>query len=239
LIPVETAHAICAIRGLRQGQSKAREPQEIQPVATDIVEKTLPHCPPVIRDMIRIQQLGGWRPQDIINLRSCDIDRSKTPWKYTPYTHKTKRRGKIRELAIGPRARAILTPYLMEKEDSPEDFIFSPIDSMKLVQAERRRNRKTKVQPSQQSRKKTTPKRSPGKQYTTSSYNRAINKACKKAGVPPWHPNQLRHTKLTEIREDYSPDCAQAVGGHSSVKTTEIYAKVSFDKAAKVMEEIG
>ena len=52
--------------------------------------------------------------------------------------------------------------------------------------------------------------------------------------------------KSAESREKYNPliaeyglEHAQAVLGHSSAKTTEIYARVNFDKAAAVMEEIG
>jgi len=63
--------------------------------------------------------------------------------------------------------------------------------------------------------------------------------AVKKAGVPHWTPNQLRHAGGTEVREKFGLEYAQAVLGHSSMNTTEIYAKVSFEKAAKVAKEIG
>ena len=254
-VPTDVVHAICLVRGLKRGRSKARAPEEVQPIADEIVQQTLPYCLPIIADMIQVQRLCGFRPQDVINLRSCDIDRSKTPWKYKPYTHKTQYRGKARELAIGPKARAILSPYIIEKAETPEAFLFSPADSMKLFRAEQRQNRKSKVQPSQRNRRKASPKRKPKEKYTTCSYNRAIDraitkynkdetKAAKKENrqpvvLPKWSPNQLRHSASTEIREKYGLDHAQAVMGHSSAKTTEIYAKVSFDKAAEVMEEIG
>ena len=44
---------------------------------------------------------------------------------------------------------------------------------------------------------------------------------------------------LTFIRDKYGLDYTQAVMGHASAKTTEIYAKVAFEKAAEVMREIG
>jgi len=239
LVSTEVVHAICLVRSLKEGRSRARAPEEVQPVADEIVQQTLPHCPPIVADMIQVQRLCGFRPQDVINLRGCDIDRSKTPWKYSPYTHKTKRRGKSRDLAIGPKARAILSPYIIENAETPETFLFSPADSVKLFHAEQRQNRKSKVQPSQRNRRKAIPKRKPKDQYTTCSYNRAIRRACEKAGIEPWTPNQLRHSAAEEVRDKYSLDHAQAVMGHASAKTTEIYAKVSFDKAAEVMEEIG
>jgi integrase len=63
--------------------------------------------------------------------------------------------------------------------------------------------------------------------------------ACKKAGVPQWTPNQLRHTAGTEIRNKYGIEYAQAALGHTDAKTTEIYAKASYEKAEKVAREIG
>ena len=64
-------------------------------------------------------------------------------------------------------------------------------------------------------------------------------RARRRAGVPHWTPNQLRHTALTELRERFGADVAQAVAGHRSAKTTEIYASPSAEKARKAMEQVG
>ena len=56
-------------------------------------------------------------------MRFCDIDRSGKIWKYAPYTHKTKHRGKIRLLAIGPKAQQILQPYFDQCLDA-DQFVF-------------------------------------------------------------------------------------------------------------------
>ena len=154
--------------------------------------------------MVRVQRFICGRPQDIHNMRPCDIDRSDEIWKYTPFTHKTKSRGKTRELPIGPKAQKILLPYLENCSD-PDQFVFP---------------------------------RPKAKNYDR-HYSNAIRNACKKAGVPPWTPNQLRHTGGTEVREKFGLDSAQAMLGHSSAQMTEIYAKVSYEKAAKVAKEIG
>ena len=140
------AHTYLALQGvdnLKAGRTKAREYNKIKPVDNVIVEKTLPFLPPIVADMVRVQQFCGMRPQDVRNLRSCDIDCSRDIWRYVPYTHKTEHKNKNHAVAIGPRAQAILTPYLMENESAPEDFLFSPQDTMTLQKIEKRRKRKT------------------------------------------------------------------------------------------------
>ncbi len=240
LVEAEILQPLLAVPNLKVGKTSAPEYDEIPPIEIELVEKTLPFLPQIVADMVRVQLYAGMRPQDVRNLRSCDIDRSREDvWKYSPYTHKTKNKGKTRELAIGPRAQAVLTPYLESKADTPEAFLFSPRDTVQMLQDERRKNRKSKVQPSQICRKRANPKSLPREQYSKDSYGQAVTRACEKAGVEPWSPNQLRHTTGSVVRDQYDLDHAQAVLGHSSAKTTEIYAKVSFEKAAEVMREIG
>ena len=239
IVPADILHALQAVDHLKAGRTNAREYKEVEPISDEILEKTIPHLPPVVADMVRVQRLCGMRPQDIRNMRSCDINRTGDVWKYTPFEHKTQHHGKTRVLPIGPRAQTILTPYLSKKADVPEAFLFSPQDTMRLQKIEKRQNRKTKVPPSQLNRSKTNPKRQAREQYDKHSYARAIARACKKAGVEAWKPNQLRHSAGTEVRDKYGLEYAQAVLGHANAKTTEIYAKVNFEKAAAVAREIG
>ena len=81
--------------------------------------------------------------------------------------------------------------------------------------------------------------KTPGQRYTKNNYHRAISLACKKAGIPHWAPNQLRHAAATEIRDDYDLEAVQVVLGHSSIKMAEHYAKKNMEKAAAVMREVG
>jgi len=239
LVEPEIFQALDAFENLKAGRTKAPEYNPVEPIDDETVDKTLPELPPVIADMVKIQRLAGLRPQDVCNMRACDIDRRGDPWIYRPFKHKTQYRGKVRILAIGPRAQAILLPYLERKADSPEFFLFSPKDSVQIINQEKRVRRKTKVQPSQRNRRKAKPKRTPHEQYTKDSYNRAIRRACIRLDIDIWSPNQLRHSAGTEIRDKYGLEYAQAVLGHSNAKTTEIYAAVNFEKAARVAREIG
>src|SRR4029077_17478728 len=96
-----------------------------------------------------------------------------------------------------PKAQAIITPFL--KTDL-HGYLFSPKESMEAVRAERRKNSNTPVRTEQARKRK--PKRQPGEHYHVSSYRQAVIKACRKAGVPEWHPHQLRHNMATEIRRE-------------------------------------
>ncbi len=244
LVPADVLHALQAVDNLKAGRTKAGEYEKVETVPDEIVDATLPFMQPVVRDMVQIQRLAGMRPQDVRNMRGCDIDRRGDVWVYKPFTHKNKHRKQERAIAIGPRAQAIITPYLIEKIDEPEACLFSPKDTQRLQKVEKRRKRKSlnkkgRVQPSQVSRAIPNPSRPPRDQYDKNSYNRAIYRASIKAGIEPWSPNQLRHSAGTEVRDKYGLEYAQAVLGHSNAKTTEIYAEINFEKAAKVMREIG
>jgi integrase len=239
-----TSYALQVVDNLKKGRTTAREFRKIPPVDPDVFEKTLEKAPKRVADMCRIQRGSTMRPQDICNVRACDIDRSGDIWLYRPFTHKTAHLDHVLTKYIGATAQTILMSYLMEKADTPEAFLFSPADTVRDRNIERRRNRKTlnkkgKVQPSQENRRKEAPKRKPGEQYTTGAYNRTIAAACKKAGVPHWHVNQIRHLSATEIRKKHGLEVAQIMCGHKHASTTEIYAEVEQEKGIQVAREIG
>ena len=229
---------------LKKGRTKAHEYRDIKPAVPDDFEKTMAALPKRIADMARIQRLCVMRPQDVCNLRLVDIDRSRDVWLYRPHTHKTAHLGDVLTKYIGKTAQEILSPYLIEKAGTPEAFLFSPADTMRDRAVELRKKRKTlnkkgEVQPSHQNRRKENPKKVPGEQYTPESYNRAIARASKKAGVPLWSTNQLRHLAATEVRKKYGLEVAQIMCGHKHASTTEIYAEVDLEKGIEVAREIG
>ena len=243
-VDAPASYALQVVDNLKKGRTKAHEYRGIKPVEDAVVEQTLPFLPPIVADMVRVQRLCAMRPQDVCNLRSVDIDRSSDVWLYRPFTHKTAYLGEVLVKYIGGTAQGILLPYLREKESCPEAFLFSPKDTMRDRAVALRKNRKTlnrrgTVQPSQQNRKKPNPQKQPGDQYSTASYNRATATACQKAGVPHWHANQIRHLAATEIRKKHGLEISQVLCGHKHASTTEIYAEVDFEKAAKVAREIG
>ena len=76
--------------------------------------------------------------------------------------------------------------------------------------------------------------RTPGAGYNTSSYRKAIWRACQSAGVPAWSPNQIRHTRLTEIRRTEGLEAAQVTAGHDRADVTQIYAERNSELAREV-----
>ena len=177
------------------------------------------------------------RPGEVVGLRTRDIDFSEQIWKFRPPSHKTQHFQKDRVIYFGPQAQAVINPWL--KHSEPDSYLFSPAEAEKIRYEQLRAARKSKVQPSQVSRAKTTPKLKPGEMYTVMSYRRAINYACKKAGIRPWHPNQLRHLAATNLRREYGIEVASAVLGHSSVAMTEVYAEKDATKARDAMAKSG
>lgn len=75
--------------------------------------------------------------------------------------------------------------------------------------------------------------------YTTRSYRQAINRACAKAKVPEWNPNQLRHNAATELRKQYGTEAAQLLLGHAKLDTTQIYAERDRSRALEIAAERG
>ncbi len=236
IVPVETWQALKAAPNIRKGKTAARETSPVMPIDDAAVDATLSRLPPVPRDMVRLQRLTGARPGEICSIRPCDVDRGGEVWFYVPAAHKNSHRDLPRVIAIGPQGQAVLTAYLDRPEDS---FCFSPAESERLRLLDLRRNRKSKVQPSQVSRRRKRPQHNPGARYTSMAYSNAVRKAAIAAGVEVWTPNRLRHSAATQIEGQFTLDDAQAVLGHSSPKMTRRYSDAQRRLAAQVMKEIG
>lgn len=78
-----------------------------------------------------------------------------------------------------------------------------------------------------------------GCKYRVDSYRRCIARACRKAGIPVWSPNQLRHNAGTEIRRAFGLEAAQVVLGHSKADVTQVYAERDAALAKDIMRKFG
>ncbi|MGE3803819.1 MAG: tyrosine-type recombinase/integrase [Gemmataceae bacterium] len=236
LVPSPIYQALAAVEGLHRGRSKARETEKVKPVPQAFVDAVLPHVLAPIKALIELQALTGMRPGEACQMRACDIDMSGPLWMYRPAHHKTELLGHDRIIPLGKRAQAIIKPFLTLNMGA---HLFSPREGMALYLAEKRRLRKSKVQPSQVSRKRKKPKKRLSDHYDTRSYAHAIARACKKAGVPRWSPNRLRHSFATEVRRTYGVEAAQVMLGHQRADVTQVYAERNEALAERVAAEIG
>ena len=186
LVPAGVWEALRAVPGLKKGRSEARETAPVRPVADTMIESVLRHLPPVVADMLRLQRLTGMRPGELCAVRPADIDRARAVWEYTPESHKTEHHGRTRTVYLGPKAQAILAPYL---DRDPSMFCFSPAESEVSRNARRSENRVTPLWDSHRTRnerkRKADRRRPPRGAYTAESYARAIDRGCWRAYPPP------------------------------------------------------
>lgn len=237
LIPVTIYQSLLTVRGLQANRTEAKESDPVKPVSIRHVVAVRRYVSRQVWAMIRLQLRTAARPGEIRNMRQCEITMDDNIWEYRYQSHKTAHHDKERTIYLGPKAQQILEPFL---DKQPDEYLFSPTDAKIEFNELRRKNRKTPLTPSQRRRApKQKPKKSPGDKYTKYSYGNAIAKACEKAGIERWTPNQLRHTAATRVRKKYNVEVARSILGHSNLSTTEIYAEEDRSKAIKAMLEIG
>jgi len=218
------------IKGLREGRSDARETAPIRPVSEADVQTVMPQLSGVLQAMIRFMQLTGCRPTEACLLRPQDVDQTGEIWLYRPMTHKTEHHGRERCVFIGPRAQVVLQPFLNR---AAETFCFSPKESISPERLRRRRacSQKAKAQRPRASRRR--------ERYSKDSFARAIARACQRAGIPSWSPNQLRHASATAIRKQFGLEAAQVVLGHARADVTQIYAEKNLQLAREIALKMG
>lgn len=235
LVPERIYNELQLVEPLIEGRTAAIESAPVEAVFLTDVEAALPHMPIPVAAMVRLQLLTGARPGEIRILRPCDgTFGTDDVWTYRPERHKTRHKGKDRLIFFGPVAQDVLRLFL---ECDPQEFCFSPARAEAERNAERRRSRQTPMTPSQAARRPQGRKLS--KQYRKDAYNRAILRACEKADVEPWSPNQLRHARATQLAAEFGQDAARVVLGHSDVRTTQIYAERDFTTAREIAKQVG
>jgi integrase len=256
LIPPEVPQALAMVPGLRRGHTTARENKRVRPADAKIVDATLPHLPAVVRSMVELQQATGMRPGELCIMRPCDVDRTGDVWEYRPSAHKNANREQDRIVYIGPRAQAILRPYLLRDSEA---YCFSPADSEAKRRAAATEARTTPLSCGNRpgTNRRAKPKRRIGERYTPQSYLVAVRHASDKAFPVPediaedsgavakwyadhrWSPNQLRHAMATKVRREAGIEAAKTLLGHSQLNTTGIYAEQDRQRAIEVAKMIG
>ena len=204
-----------AVKGLQAGRTEAVESAPVKPVPLAFVQAVEPYVSRPIWAMVQLQLLSGARPGEILSMRGCDLNKSGTVWEFSPQSHKTEHRGRRRIVLLGPRGVEVVREFLKANIDA---YLFSPHDVRSW---------------------KPGCTRQPGERYNRDAYRVAIQRACRRAGVPPWHPHQLRHNSATELRRKFGVDAAQTILGHASIDATQIYAEMDLEKARRIIKEVG
>ena len=232
LISATVPEALRLVPPLRQGRTSARETEKIRPVPTGHVRAIRPFVSRQVFAIVRLQLLTAARAGELVRLRANELDQSDRVWKVVLAQHKTAHHSRSRTLYFGPRSQRILRRFLDERDS--DAYLFSPRE------AERERHDRAATHRRQDQRpnlKETT--RVVGDCYCTSSYRRAIHRACVEAGIPKWSPHQLRHVAATLLRKEQGLDTAQVVLGHANVATTLAYAEADEAKAIRAMAAMG
>ncbi len=248
LVPAAVSHGLSTLAGLRVGRTEAREAAPVGPVAVGVFTDTLPFLPRLARAAAELQRVTGMRPGEVCRLRLAEVDRAGPVWVYRPSRHKTRHHGRGRAVLIGPLGQAVVRTYLAGLAPAGDDpvagfdpaaFVFDAAREREARYAMMRRARRSKVPPSQASRKAAAPRRVPAAGYTPAAFAHAVRLAARKAGVPHWHPNQLRHLYATEVRKAYGLEAAQVTLGHAAADVTQVYAERDLTLAARVAAEVG
>ena len=238
LVPPSVPDALAKLQLLKRGRTTAPEGQRVQPVADAVLEATLPHLPDMVRDMALIQRYAGCRPGEVCAMRRSEIETDRATWRWKPGAHKNAWREQERVIFLGPKAQAILRPYL--ERNVADDYCFVAARAEVQRNAKRRAERKSPMTPSHRERRRKAAAKKPQlSHFTVAAYRRAITRACETAGMEAWSPNQLRHAAAHEAREHGGLDAAQARLGHATARTTEIYAGLNQQKAAQIAEKLG
>lgn len=244
LVPPGILERLQAVTGLMPGRSKARETEPVLPVPEAHVEDVRARVSRPVRAMIDLQLLTGARPGEVCKLRAIDIDTSGKVWLANIAEHKTAYKGRRRMLYLGPQAQNLVRSFMetARRTDAP---LFSPREAFAesaVKHGEKRAERDGRELQRRREDQKPNPRKTArviGDAYTTNTYARAIRDACRKADIPAWGPNRLRHNYATNVRKRYGLEAAQVLLGHAACDVTQVYAERDSARALEIAAAIG
>jgi integrase len=220
LVPAESAASVCLVRAMGPGEG-GREKAAIAPPQPGVVAPTLLECPPNVAAMLQVQLLTGARPGEICQMRWEEISRDPSqpiPLANTGRTVAAIRCGDTVVWVCAPeRHKTMGRGKARVILIGPKAQAILPPVGTGLVFPTRR-----------------------GTAYRADSYATAVARACRKAGVKPWSPLQLRHAAASEIAEEFDDHTAASVLGHAQGSTIiNVYAEQSLRKAANAAAKCG
>lgn len=234
LVTADVHAALAAIPNLKRGEAGVKDGGRVSQAPEAAIDAARPHLPRQITTMIDLQLITGMRPGEVVIMRRCDIDTAGEVWIYRPATHKNAHRGVEREVLLGPRCIAMLQPFMDRLK--LDGYLFSPREA----HAEQRADGAHAPRRENQQPTPTATDRTIGEHYTAGSYRRAVHRACDKAQVDRWSPNQLRHNAATRLRREHGLEKAALMLGHSEATVTaKHYAERDRGALEAIVAKIG
>ena len=132
LITGEQFTKIKSVPRVKADDPRVKPARIVPAVPVDVVERTLPYFPPMIRDIVMVQLKTGMRAGEVCGMRfdALHWDADGILW-YCPSHHKTASRGKKRSILLGPKSQEVLAAYGI-KPDTPfptdREYVFDPRD---------------------------------------------------------------------------------------------------------------
>ncbi len=133
LIPPLVTELLCfslsKVPLLQPGEGRQNAERSAVPEAS--IEAVLPHLPPVIADILRVQLLTGMRPGEVCKMRAGDLRTTREEfgkvshlhdgemWLYVMTEHKTARKVGTRAIPLGAEEQEILGKYISDDPAAP------------------------------------------------------------------------------------------------------------------------
>lgn len=264
LVPPSVPAALGMLRGLRRGELGVRESERRRPIALEMIAATLPHLPPPVAAMVRLQLLTAMRAGEVCAVRPIDVDTTGPTWWYTPEEHKNAWRGDARRVPLVKAAQEAVAPFLRRELAAP---CFQPAEAAAWYAERRRAERTTPDSCGNRPGSRARGGRRDGDRYRADTYRQAVEHACRRAfPAPPehttraailaWrraHPNEarewdrshrwtpalLRHTAASLIRKASGLEAARVALGHSGADVTHRhYAELQAEAAVPFLEQL-
>lgn len=168
VVRAEVVQALLCVAPLERGELGVAEGSRRKAVPVEHVEAVKPHLSRQVRAVLDVMLLTAARCDEVVRMRPIDIDTTDKVWIYRPDGHKSEHHGHERLIHIGPRAQAIIRPFL-EPRSGVESYLFSPAEAEVERRAKMHAQRKTSIGYGNRpgSNRKAEPKRTARDRYTT------------------------------------------------------------------------
>lgn len=216
LVEPSTLTGLESLPDLQPGRG-GRETEPVQPAQELHVRAVLSHLCPEPRAMVRLQLLIGCRPGEVCRLRGRELNQDGIA------------RIGSREIRLG----GVWTwqPERHKSRWRGKALVYLLGPAARDILAPWLRDDPTAYL------FRSSPAKN--KPYTPGGYWSAVDLACKAAGIPHWHPNQLRHAAVSRYDREAGIEAASLIVGHERIDTTGIYAERNLNAAAEIVARLG